>query len=163
MAFIEPYQFESSKSERARLLIAAVLWVDVIISWALLKDATNGGAALGAPALLCMAPSIAALVTLLRHKDLDGAKMAQVVAWGYVYAGTIFGTIFMIFSVRLPASESLLLLVLMVSVLAIQMVIPAAIRWARSEVKLWRAFVHYMRIFAIVVPILALLFVFNAA
>jgi hypothetical protein len=161
MRLIEPFQFETPKPDRARLLIAGVLWLNVIVSWALLKNATNGGRGVSEAALLCMAPSIAALVTLLRHKGLDGARVAQVVAWGYVFVITIFGTLGWVFSAARHTSDSFALWAAVLVVVALQVTIPAAIRWARSELTLWQSFARYMRVLAIVLPILVVGFLFS--
>ncbi len=156
MSFIEPFQFETPKQDRARILVALVLWLNVILSWALLKDATNGRGGLSEPALLCMAPSVAALITLLRHKGLDGATLAQVVAWGFVVAGTIFGTVGMIFSPHQRPSDRFVASAVIVTVLALQVIIPAAVRWGRTDLTLFEAFAQYMRVFAVLVPLLVL-------
>lgn len=161
MRLIEPFQFETSKADRARTLVALVLWLDVIIAWALLKDATNGRGGISEPALLCIAPSVAALITLLRNKGLDGATLAQVVAWGFVVAGAIFATVGMIFSFGLRTSDTFIALALIVTLLALQMTIPAAVRWGRSDLTLWQAFTQYIRVFAVLVPMLVLGFLFS--
>jgi hypothetical protein len=161
MRLIEPFQFETPKPDRARLLIAGVLWLNVIILWAILKNATNGRGGISEAALLCMAPSIAALVTLLRHKGLDGANLARVVAWGYVVAGTIFGTVAMVFSAGHRASDTFALWAFVLTLLSVQILIPAAIRWGRTEVTLRDAFARYMLVFAVLGPILVVGFLFS--
>lgn len=161
MSLIEPFQFESSKADRARTLVALVLWLNVIISWALLKDATNGRGGLSEPALMCSAPNVAALITLLRGKGLDGAKLAQVVAWGFVVVGTMFWTAIMVFSFGPHTSDRFLASGIILALLAQQMTIPAAIRWGRSDLTLFESFAQYMRIFAILVPMLVLGFLFS--
>jgi hypothetical protein len=161
MRLIEPFEFESPKPDRARLLIALVLWLNVIISWALLKDARNGGGGLSEPALMCSAPNIAALITLLRGKGLDGAKLAQVVAWGFVVVGTIFWTFGMAFSYGAHASDRFAGSAFIGILLALQMTIPAAIRWGRSDLTLFESFAQHMRIFFVLVPMLVLGFLFS--
>jgi hypothetical protein len=161
MRLIEPFQFETPKADRARTLIALVLWLDVAIAWALLKDLTDGGGGVSEPALMCAAPSVAALITLLRGKGLDRAKLAQVVAWGWVVVGTVFWTVTMAFSFSGRASELFLGSAVVWTLLALQMTIPAAIRWERSDLTLFESFAQYMRIFVIIVPMLVLGFLFS--
>ena len=161
MSLIEPFQFESPKADRARTLVAVVLWLNVVFSWALLKDATNGRGGLSEPALMCSAPNVAALITLLRGNGLDGAKLAQVVAWGFVVVGTIFWTAIMVFSVGPHASDRFLASGIILALLALQMTIPAAIRWGRSDLTLFESFAQHMRIFAVLVPMLVLGFLFS--
>jgi len=161
MGLIEPFEFETPKADRARTLIALVLWLNVIISWALLKDATNARGGLSEPALMCSAPNVAALITLLRGKGLDGAKLAQVVAWGFVVVGTIFWTVITVISFGTRTSDRFLASGIILALLALQMTIPAAIRWGRSDLTLFESFGQYMRIFAILVPMLVLGFLFS--
>ena len=83
----------------------------------------------GEVGLLCTAPSVAALLMLLKREGLDGAKVAQVMAWVFVVVGTMFSTFFMVLSVGASASEVMSGGGMVTVLLAVQMTIPAAVRW----------------------------------
>jgi hypothetical protein len=149
------------KPDRARALIALVLVIDMVLTLVLLKDARNGGRGPGETALLWTAPSVAALIALVRRQGLEGVKIAQVVAWGFVAAGSLLGTFAMVFSFGATKSDRIAGSALIVALLALQMTIPAAIRWARTDLTLFEAFMRYMGIFVILVPMLVLGMLFS--
>ena len=96
----EPFQFsELPKVQRARVLIALVLAFNAVITWVFFKEASGTVEPPGEIGLLWTAPSVAALLMLLKREGLDGAKLAQVMAWVFVVVGTMFSTFFMVFSV----------------------------------------------------------------
>ena len=158
----EPFQFfDLPKVQRARVLIALVLAFNAVITWVFFKEASGTVEPPGEVGLLCTAPSVAALLMLLKREGLDGAKLAQVMAWVFVVVGTMFSTFFMVFSVGASASERMSGSGMVAVLLAVQMAIPAGVRWARTDVSLVRAYFHYARIFAVLVPVIVLGMLFS--
>jgi hypothetical protein len=123
-----------SKTQRARAIIAAVLLADAAITWFFFKEDSGALSPPGDTGLLWTLPSVAALLRLLRSKDLSGAKLAQVVAWGFVFVGTLGWTFVTLFSLGASSSDRFWGSALIGGLLAAQMLIPSAVHWGRNDV-----------------------------
>lgn len=144
-----------SRPQRARALIAVVLLTDAAIAWTFFKEDVGALSPPGDFGLLCMAPSLAALIKLLSSKELSGARLAQVVAWGFVVAGTLGWTFALLFSFGASSSDRIWASVVVGLVLAAQMLIPASLQWARSDVPFIQWLAQYAVVFGVVVLVVA--------
>jgi hypothetical protein len=145
-----------SKQQRARALISLVLLGDAAITWLFFKEHSGSLTPPGEFGLLCTLPSLAALVWLLAKKELSGARPAQVVAWSFVFFGALGWTYVLVFSFGSSSSDRLWSCLIVGSLLAAQMLIPASVAWARGEVSFLRSLARHSAVFTLLVLVAVL-------
>jgi hypothetical protein len=138
---------DAVRESRARMVVAAVLLVDAaLVIWGAAQlvadEAEAGGDRLRALCVsaVVIAPIILALVALLRRRNVDGAAVALAVTWFLSVIVPMFMLVALVMSASATGVSATLQYV--AAFAFVQLLAPAAVRWAREPLSLLRAYVQ---------------------
>jgi len=145
------------KAERARWLITLVLLLDACVAMALVRQDGRPRPLQERPALLFAILCAAAIIDLHRREGLGGATLAQGIAWVLVYVCGLAGlfALLSLFGSNARSTEQLAVGALVIGSIGVQMLVPAAVLWARDGEEFLRCYARYASVLAIAMALLA--------